>query len=218
MIETVTLQTVDGVVIIGSFAESIHRRGILLLHMMPATRESWDPLLPLCEAAQMDALAIDLRGHGESTDQLGTRIHYQTFTPEDHQRSRFDVDRGIQFLQEQNIPLEHIAIVGASIGANLAIDALSRYQKMRMVVALSPGLDYRGVLTMPAIEQLQPHQSVLLVASQEDEYAYESCKKMCAARSEQIQCMQVSNAGHGTDMMNAEKGLDKKIIEWIDAL
>ncbi|MDZ4296063.1 MAG: alpha/beta fold hydrolase, partial [Patescibacteria group bacterium] len=71
MAERVTFSTADGVAIVGD-----HYAGptglspaVVLLHMLPAERASWAGLARALQAEGFQALAIDLRGHGESVHQ-----------------------------------------------------------------------------------------------------------------------------------------------------
>ena len=62
-----TIHTIDGVALIGEWTlPAGATTAALLLHMMPATRQSWRGLVQALSAANIASLAIDLRGHGES--------------------------------------------------------------------------------------------------------------------------------------------------------
>jgi len=119
----------------------------LLLHMMPATKESWNDFASIIQKNGYAALAIDLRGHGESTDMKGNRLDYREFKDEEHRSSMNDIASAKEFLAgKSEVDLSRIAIAGASIGANLALWQASIDKDVRLIMLLSPGLNYRGIL------------------------------------------------------------------------
>jgi alpha-beta hydrolase superfamily lysophospholipase len=66
--EKVNFKTKDGVTIVGNYFKprKEHAPAFLLLHMMPATKESWNDFASHLQKEGFEVLAIDLRGHGES--------------------------------------------------------------------------------------------------------------------------------------------------------
>lgn len=85
-----------------------------------------------------------MRGHGKSVNQNGT---FQSFTPNDFNKMKLDVKAAKQFLVTQKgINPKNIAIVGASIGANVALKYAAVDPSIKAVVLLSPGLHYKGVI------------------------------------------------------------------------
>ncbi len=198
----VQITTRDGVSLSGDYYPSFCKRGLLLLHMMPATKESWKEFASVMQEEGWDVLAIDLRGHGDSD---GGPDGYRTFEPKDHQGSVYDVDAGIEFLESRGIETHHIAVGGASIGANLTIEVLARNRDIPAGFALSPGFNYRGIETRPRMLELGS-QRLLLVASRDDERSYGNCAHMAEVLAEEanesavIELVVYESAGHGTDM------------------
>lgn len=212
MKQRVEFTTDDGVLIIGHwYPVENARRVVLLLHMMPATKESWEELARELNKRDIAALAIDLRGHGESVTKgvggtgVGSRerqkIHFQSFTDQEHQESIRDVRAAVAWLTSQGFDVNQILLGGASIGANLALQFESEMPEIPRVVLLSPGLDYRGVKTEPAIVGLTPDSLLLIIAAQDDEYASES-SKILKDRRPSIELSIVDGSAHGTDLFD----------------
>ena len=112
--------------------------------MMPEVRRSWIPLSTELNKVGVATLAIDLRGHGESVEiqKVGgakLKLDYEKFSDAEHQASRLDVDAAMNFLKSKGFLEENIVLAGASIGANLTLDAMYRYHKISRGVLLSPG-------------------------------------------------------------------------------
>ena len=145
--EPVLLKSIDGASITGAFYAADQLRGqALLLHMMPATKESWSAFAYALAERGIACLAIDFRGHGASD---GGPDGYRRFSDAEHQAKRLDVDAALAWLRGKGAaPLR---VAGASIGANLAIRAAAEHDDIVACLALSPGLAYRGVTTADAV-------------------------------------------------------------------
>ncbi len=230
MSQRVTFQTTDGVTIVGDWiAGDASKPVALMLHMMPADRTSWRGLSQKLSAVGISSLAIDLRGHGESTchispdqDKLfpersrGGTLNYKTFTDADHQASRLDVDAALAWLEVKGYDAIRVVMIGASIGANLAIDAAARYPEIKKVVMLSGGLNYRGVQTDVAANQLRADQRVLLAASSDDEHgSFESHRALTKILGNRATVYEFESAGHGTTMFSREPKLLDDIVAWL---
>ncbi len=212
----VEITTDDGVVIVGE-----HREGpsggpaVLLLHMMPATKESWEPLADALAGRGFSTLAIDLRGHGESVRGAGKRkLDYRDFSDEEHRAKMKDVEAAMRWLEGRGIDPSRIGLAGASIGANLSIAYAGGHGAVPAVVALSPGLDYRGVATEAAAAAMPRERKLLLAASEEDEYAFSSVHALARAKAD-AELQELKGAGHGTTMLEREPGFFAYVVEWI---
>jgi pimeloyl-ACP methyl ester carboxylesterase len=212
----VSFITSDGVSIKGDWyeAERIGGRCALLLHMMPATKESWKTFAEVLLARGISCLAIDLRGHGESTE--GGKLDYKKFTDANHQTSRLDVEASLAWLAARGFEESRIAIVGASIGANLALRAMVEHEQIKIGIALSPGVDYRGVTTNDAVEKLRNGQLVLLCASEDDPQSFGAVNELNELNCEQTRRIILERAGHGTAMFEHDGEFMKQCAEWIE--
>ncbi|MDP3735059.1 MAG: alpha/beta fold hydrolase [bacterium] len=215
--EHVTLKTTDGVVIAGFYQAGTSRRGALLLHMMPATKESWDTFAAALHERGYHTLAVDLRGHGESD---GGPDGYQKFDDARHRSSTYDVEAGVLFLVDHGIAPEGLVVIGASIGANLAIEYLAAHSEVRQAVALSAGLNYHGVSAEHAIEMLRAPQRVFLVSAEDDRVLgnAEMNRRLAELVPEAIEkkLLIYTRAGHGTDMFGKEEpDLAAEILAWL---
>lgn len=218
--DIISFLTQDKVTIVGDLVRpsEVKRNGkaVLLLHMMPADRTSWRPLVERLVEAGFLTLAIDLRGHGASTKRGNEVLDYKQFQPIQHQSSRLDVDAAVHYLERDlGLSRELIGVVGASIGANLAIDMLARDARLKTAVALSPGLDYHGVTTEAAVRNLQPNQSIFLLASEEDSYSSESVHRLFAIARVEKEMEIYRGAGHGTNMWKREAIILDLILHWL---
>jgi len=219
--EIVTIKAEDGVEIVGDYypVGAENAPAVLLLHMMPATRRSWVDFAGKLNEAGFSAFAIDLRGHGDSLNKSdGTYLNYKNFSNAEHQSSIHDVETSVDFLKQKGV--EKITVMGASIGANLALQYAATHHDVASAVLLSPGLDYRGVVTDHLPERLEQGQAVYYAASSEDSYSAESVRMLYQETPEGIKKEEkiFDQAGHGTDMFSHESGFEDQIIYWLKAL
>jgi len=210
--ETQRFTTKDGRTIVGDYYEGSGKSGVLLLHMMPADRTSWRALAGKLQENGFHVLAIDLRGHGEST---GGPNGYRTFSDAEHQQSLFDLESAVEFLHTKEITKLHLG--GASIGANLALQYAAQHPEVESVILLSPGLDYHGIHGDIWIDNLKPAQALLLAASDNDVYSFASVKALYDQSSNlpKREVKLLTEAGHGTSMFDKYPSFIDEVVEWL---
>lgn len=217
--ERVTFNTGDGVVIVGNFfaGPSPDAPAVLLLHMMPVAKESWDDFAQKLTEAGFQVLAIDLRGHGESINVSdGRTLDYNKFGDKEHQNSILDVEAAHAWLVERGVAAENIFVGGASIGANLTLQYLTDHSKSRAGFLLSPGLDYRGVKADELMGKLQPDQRVYLAAADDDSYSAQTVRALNEMGQAQKVLKVYESGGHGTNMFGPHPELMEELVEWLE--
>lgn len=214
--EKMTYTTLDGVRISGLLSDkAADGPWVVLLHMMPATKESWQPFMTALAERGINSLAIDLRGHGESVDGPDGELDYRTFSDAEHQASVLDVQAALDWLiVARGAVRSRIGLCGASIGANLALTFASTDMRVPAVVAFSPGLDYRGVTTEDKVMGMPAATKVLLVASDDDTESFD-CVRQLAAMRDWVTLRELHDAGHGTRMLEAAPGLVVEAADWL---
>lgn len=215
MHENITLTAKDGIRLAGDYYPGKGESGVVLLHMMPATRVSWVDFAKKLQESGWHIAAIDFRGHGESDKGPNG---YRSFTDEEHQKKIFDVEAAAGFLVSKRVARLHI--IGASIGANLALQYISEHETARSAILLSPGLDYRGIKINVIADSIRPDQAVLLAASEGDMYSYNSVKildiKIKKLSDHLIKLL--TGSAHGTDMFRESPLLMGELISWLNSV
>jgi len=176
---------------------------VILLHMLRRTRADWDSVATWLQENGYTVLAFDMRGHGQSTG------NWDEFTPEDFNKMTLDVAAMKSVLENQGADVKKLAIIGASIGANVALNYAAGDSDVATVVLLSPGLDYRGV----QIGNTVVNKPLLVVASSEDEYSAQSSQTI-ANNNPYAQLKIYTDAGHGTNMF-VKNDLAPMILNWL---
>lgn len=200
--------TVDGLDLVGTFyapqKDPPPWPGVILLHMLYSDRSQWGSFPHQLAESGYGVLSVDLRGHGET----GGTIDWDLADNDLEQIWNYLISR-------PEIDQDRTAMIGASIGANLALVGGSNEESLITVVLLSPGLNYAGVETEPAMISFGD-RPVLIVASQEDAYAADSSIALDKAAIGESRLILYDGAGHGTYMFQAEPDLSEQIIGWLD--
>jgi dienelactone hydrolase len=205
----VTFKTQDGVAIAGTlYLPGRPAPAVILLHMQTRSREDWQALGQRLAEAGLVALAIDLRGHGASDHapppasgpELGA-MQLDVKAARAYLATRPDVTGG------------RVGLAGASIGANLAVLAAAGDPSVRTIALLSAGLDYRGLRTEAALNRYGARPA-LLVASQEDNYAMISMRRLTGQGTGTREQLVLNGAGHGTVMLSRQPDVIATLVDW----
>ena len=203
----VTFPSLDGTSLAGEFYESSNRpsAGVVLVHMLSRNKGDWHGLPDRIRDAGITALAIDLRGHGGSSGSAGELAKMVQ-----------DVRAAVQWLASRpNMRPDAIAIVGASLGASLALLAAIDLPQVRMVALLSPSLDYRGLRTDTGLVRRLGSRSLWLAASSEDPLALRTLRDFAAENSGPRE-QHVSNAAaHGSVLLDRDPDLARALVDWL---
>lgn len=202
----VTLTSLDGTTIAGQLYEAGGRPspGVVLVHMLSRSKADWDDLARQLEEAGVTALAIDLRGHGASAGSPGALSAMVQ-----------DVSAAAQWLSARPaVRPDAVGVVGASLGANLALLAAAEWPAIRVVAAVSPSLDYRGVRVGPEVLRRLEGRPVWFAASNEDPFALRTLRELTADLAFPEQQLSPSNA-HGTNLLAADAALSRALVDWL---
>jgi alpha-beta hydrolase superfamily lysophospholipase len=203
----VTFSSTDGVMIAGEFFEATSRPApaVVLVHMLSRTRNDWGGLPDRIREAGITALTIDLRGHGQSS---GSASNLQDMV--------LDVRAAAQWLATRpNVRGDAIAIVGASLGASLALLAAVDVPHVRALGLLSPSLDYRGLRTDTALIKRLGARSIWLLASAEDPLALRTLRDIAAEPSGPREQHVSSAVAHGTVLLDRDADVARVLVDWL---
>lgn len=178
----------------------------LLIHQAGGSQQDWEPLVEPLRAAGYAVLTFDLRGHGSSGGQA------------DWAQMPGDVLAALRLLSElSGVDPSQIVTIGASVGANLALNACADLVGCAATVLLSPGLDYHGLTTAPAIPRLGARPMLILASENDNNNPADSVMLDSLATSSDRQLVISPAAGHGTQMFGAQPALAARIVEWLVA-
>jgi alpha-beta hydrolase superfamily lysophospholipase len=206
--DDVQLTTDDGIAL-----HAVHEpvagasKAVLLVHGDRRTANDWKFLQGKLQHAGFASLAIDLRGHGDSQG-----VGVPPLPDEVYMAMMADVDAGLGYLREQGAT--EIMLVGADLGANLALGAAARHPDATNVVLLSPGLKIHGIRADAALKQWE-QRSVLFVVSNDDPYSAKSALLLEAQARGPKHLEIYTGAGKGATMLNREPACEGLVMSWL---
>jgi len=224
--QEVSFTTDDGVVIAADYYAPQVRRGlrapmVILLHMYQSDRSAWGPLMPHLRAAGMAILAIDLRGHGGSIEPRAFQLR-ERVADRDSKLFRAtyrDVAAACVWMAAQEeVDPARFALVGAGMGASVALDYAARDKSVDAVACLSPATNDLGLDSVAAVRNYGA-RPVLLVASGAEADAAEQLRR--AARQATVKLIggpagSDPAALHGTQMLGRAGGLEQLLVAFVE--
>ena len=212
--EKVTIQTEDGVEIAGIiFPNESSKFAGILLHMMPATKESYIELGKILQKSGYTVLAIDFRGHGESINSVKGKLDYKKFTDEEHQNYIYDLKAASEYLNKNGFSTENQFLIGASIGANIALQFLSINPDIKAAVLLSPGENYRGIKIKDYLRK-EMGNKIMVIIGKNDLQSYSSLN-LFKTISPSSTILELETNTHGTDILKEYPELIIKILNFL---
>jgi dienelactone hydrolase len=214
----VTITTSDGVSLAATLYPAPPKSpGLVLVHALGSNRQAWDSLARKAQQHGYAAIAFDLRGHGQSTAKNGSQISYHTFNTDDWLGVLKDIDAAKTCLLANGADPENTVVIGASIGANLALHYAVLHQDIPAVVMISTGLDYKGIATRQAIVDLG-QRPVLLMTSTGDSYSAESCNTLKSLAPGHCELREYAGTAHGTDLLDTSSTAIEQIFIWLQPI
>jgi dienelactone hydrolase len=205
--QKVLIKVADGLEIHGMFYPTTAEKApaLLLLHQYGGNQSQWSRLVPILVENGYNVLTVDMRGSGTT----GGKQNWTT--------AEADGLELMKWLREQpTVNPDRVGVIGASIGSNLALRICAADEKCPAVVALSPGINYFGVSTKDAVENMG-NRAVLLVAAQQDSDASGGVKTLTfvTPKETNLEVRIYGGTGlHGVDMLY-KVDLPKLIIDWL---
>lgn len=210
MFETISIPASDDLMLVGDLylpemASETGNPTVLLFHMLGGQRSAYAPLIPDLVDVGYTVLNADMRGHGETG---GSREWNLTVD---------DVQVWLDWLREQDaVDGSRIAVIGGSIGGNVALMGCANDADCVGTVALSPGLDYQGVQPESAVVEGLSERAVLLVASHGDGYSEDTVQQMFTKSTGDVSARIYRGSSHGTNLFRTDyESVSHLILSWL---
>ena len=188
----------------------------ILIHMYPATRTSWKPLVPLLRnELGISILAYDIRGTGGSTkpEALELEKKYQARDPEHFAAATRDTTGARSWLEQQpGVDVDRMILIGASVGCSISLQYAAERMDVVGVACLSPGTNYMGIDSVGHMTALKNAKTKVLLIAPEGEYAAVESLLEAAGDSDNAKGKKYAGGreNHGTRMFDARYGAKVK--------
>lgn len=189
---------------------------VIFIHQGGSDKSEWTStqLYKDVVSRGMVAMAYDVRGHGSSGGKGGRALF------DDPNRAPLDLQAALKYLSTlETVDLNRIAVVGSSIGANLACVAVgSSDYTVKTAVAIS-GKTSAVFNLAGGPEKVSKLSSVFLIASELEqggkraEWATELHD--LAATPKHLEIIKGSKA-HGVHMFKDDTALQTRILNWLE--
>jgi alpha-beta hydrolase superfamily lysophospholipase len=183
------------------------KKGLILVHAAGREAADWTFFAEKMARSEMLVVAPDLRGHGANVKPGAAPL-----TEADYSRMVTDVRAAATWLRSKGAT--EIACVGASLGANLCLQAAAVDPQIGNVALLSATLKAEGVTTLDALPKYGD-RPLLIVASREDSYAARSATMIQEKTTGPKHMEILEGAGTGTKMLNRDPALEGILQSWL---
>ena len=219
--EEVSFVTRDGIRIRATLAAPAAAQdrklpAVIFIHQGGSSRNEWVslPLFDKVVASSMVALAYDVRGHGDSSGEADFNTLF-----DDPNQAPLDLRAAMDFvIATGRVDKDRVAVVGASIGSNLACVASGKdTYNVKTAVAMSGKTS--AVLNLAGLDRSElALGSVYHIASEFDqdgkraEWAAELFEMTGAPRKLEIVA---ESAGHGVSIFTDDPSLQERVFGWL---
>jgi len=216
---SVTLITEDGFSLVATLYVPAAKAppGIILIHRYGGNRKLWEHIAQILQQRGILVLALDLRGHGDSSTRQGESIHYRQLPEDGWNDALQDVRAAKKMLLEKGANPDNLAVGGEGLGAALALHYTLEDPDMQGVIMISPGLESNGIANEAAIKQLTDCPT-LLIASEGDAYAATSATALNQAAPVYSELRTWSGGAHGVDVFAAHPEAIEFMLQWLHSI
>ena len=216
--EPVALKAADGVALDAGWRPTAAKAkaGAVLVPMLGHAREDYDGFAQALAGYGVASLAVSLRGHGKSAAPGGKAR--DQFTTDDWKKAKQDIAAAVDQVRSK-VDGAPVIIVGASIGANLAVAyAAEQPDKVKGLVLMSAGLDYHGVTLAEPFAKIKS-KPMLVIGSADDSQAVPVAKLQTMHEGgKAFTMLQYDGSDHGTDLLSKHAQIVTKVTDWLTKL
>lgn len=191
--------------------------GLVLVHALGADRSAWMPFALAAQRRGYACMAYDVRGHGQSTVWRAGSVSYQSFDNGEWRDAALDIEAAHRELIRRGADPENTAVVGADIGAALALFHADRTDDIQALVMVSPLPRHNGLDLDPLIRQ-SGRRPVLLIAAEGDSPSASEAMRLKELAPGFSELRLYPGTAHGTDLLAASPNVIEEILLWLDPI
>ena len=200
----IQLQSSDGVALAAEHDGS-GKNGVVLVHGKGGSNADWAAIVGRLSAGGFNVVALDLRGHGGSAG--------APLAEDDFPKMTADVDAAVGWLRSHGA--ETVGVIGAELGANVALNAASDNTGIDNLLLLSPGLNHDGVKVGAAIAAYGK-RPLLLVAGASDTMASKAATILADKTVGPKHLELPDTSAKGPRLLTSVPDLESLVISWLN--
>lgn len=178
---------------------------VVIVHDWGSSMRRWEDIAAQMQHLGFSVVLFDLAGHG-------IEGNYYLYTDEQVAGLGTDVATAVDFARRT--AGGEVYLIGAGLGANLALEMAAADETIGKVVAISPGMYYRGVRLRREMGELL-NGRVMLLSSQEDIYSTRSIELFRTIFENDPPVQFYNNAGHGVWIIKRVPEALGTIARWL---
>jgi len=183
----------------------------VLVHGLGSSLDEWYNFRKMLKADGWSVLALDLRGHGMSTQWKEGEINWSELTTEASQSVVQDLRAAAEYLKDE----KNIWFIGSSFGANLSLAYAALDPEIAGVVLLTPGTNYFGIEAAPAMEKYRA-RPLMIVAGRDEAGAVQVAEWLFGQAEEPRKMLVSEEGGHGSVIIEQNQDIGKEVIVWMN--
>jgi pimeloyl-ACP methyl ester carboxylesterase len=205
----VDLLTADGVPIKGDYYRPVvaHAPAVALVHGSGRDRSAWQLFARQLMEQGIPALAIDLRGHGDSGGEASDQNKIE------------DVAVAVAFLKAQaEVDSNEIAIIGANDSSWWTLDYARQHPDIQAVALITPGIRYDKKLLKQVMNDYGERPIFLAVSDHKgnhDENVVKVAHLLDNLAKGPHELVILHDPGWGIGLLMQENGLAVRLLAWV---
>lgn len=183
---------------------------VILVHDLHSDRKAWRPLIDPLRERGFAVLAVDLRGHGESST-AATRTRAEQRDPTLVQEWQQDLRGAYDWVAaHKSADRARFALVGAGVGAAAALQYAVKDRSVDAVVCFSPALKQPGLDPAGDAGQIRGRK-ILIMSAENDPADY----RPLLTRGAGVELRAVPGSARGTNLFGKLPRLEAQIVQFL---
>lgn len=201
----------SGVHVAGRYYASpgkVENRGVVLLHSLGTSQDIWNDMAAELQKQNLEVITLDFRGHG------GSSGDWKKMSADDYSKFVDDAAEGVHYLRDIDADM-HIAVVGVSLGANVAMKLADRDPNISAVALVSPQLEYHGLKITKNVRHFT--RPIYFTVGQGDTASYDATQVLYSAVPALQKKLDVyDTTDHGIALVRHSKKFAPQLVSWLN--